>query len=89
MRLTSVIVVPVPRRNPKPPKPRGRRSAELEATDALKAANRLQSCRSKRRFATEREADDALYQARMEGRLLGSYQCDICGGWHFTSRRSE
>ena len=46
----------------------------------------LASCRQKRRFATEREADDAAYQARMEGRDLGIYHCELCGGWHLTSR---
>ena len=46
----------------------------------------LTACRDKRRFETEREADDAAYQARMEGRNLSFYLCDICGGWHLTSR---
>lgn len=76
----------MPRRHPKPPEPRGKRSPKREATDALNAANRLQTCRSKRRFAIEREADDAAYQARMQGRRIGVYECDQCGGWHLTSR---
>ena len=54
--------------------------------DEFRSANELQACRRKRRFATEREADDAAYQARMEGRRLGIYQCEWCGGWHLTSR---
>ena len=55
----------------------------------FKAANQLQQCRSKRRYPTEREADDAAYRARMEGRQLGIYLCDWCGGWHLTSRRND
>ena len=55
----------------------------------FKAANQLQQCRSKRRYPTEREADDAAYRARMEGRSLGIYLCDWCGGWHLTSRRPD
>jgi hypothetical protein len=55
--------------------------------ERLSAANQLQACRRKKRFETEREADDAAYRARMEGRRLGVYQCDWCGGWHLTSRR--
>lgn len=54
--------------------------------DAFRHANPLQACRRKRRFATEREADDAAYRARMEGRSLGIYLCEWCGGWHLTSR---
>lgn len=49
----------------------------------------IDACRRKRRFASEREADDAAYQARMVGRSLGIYRCDWCGGWHLTSRRTE
>jgi len=46
----------------------------------------IAACRSKRRFATEREAGDAAYRARMEGRSLSFYLCDLCGGWHLTRR---
>jgi hypothetical protein len=46
--------------------------------------NQIENCRRKRRFATEREADDAAYRARMEGRRLGIYRCQLCGGWHLT-----
>lgn len=54
--------------------------------DRIPAATQLQACRRKRRFQSEREADDAAYRARMEGRSLGIYLCDWCGGWHLTSR---
>ena len=50
--------------------------------------NQIENCRRKQRFATEREADDAAYRARMEGRRLGIYHCRLCGGWHLTSRQS-
>jgi hypothetical protein len=54
--------------------------------DRFRSFNEIQNCRRKRRFETEREADDAAYRARMEGRRLGIYQCSVCGGWHLTSR---
>jgi hypothetical protein len=47
----------------------------------------IESCRRKRRFATEREADDAAYLARLQGRELRVYRCSWCRGWHLTSRR--
>ncbi|MBA2296497.1 MAG: hypothetical protein H0W14_00480 [Actinobacteria bacterium] len=46
----------------------------------------IDACRRKRKFNSEREADDAAYTARMEGRSLGIYKCNWCGGWHLTSR---
>ena len=54
----------------------------------------LQDCRRKTRYASEREADDAAYRARMEGVELWIYQCPWCHGWHLTraggeSRREE
>jgi hypothetical protein len=55
--------------------------------EPIRSFNQIQNCRRKRRFATEREADDAAYRARMEGRRLGIYHCALCGGWHLTSRR--
>lgn len=57
-----------------------------EDEERIPAANALQACRRKRRFETEREADDAAYAARMEGRRLQIYRCEWCGGWHLTSR---
>jgi hypothetical protein len=54
--------------------------------ESFHSFNQIENCRRKRRFATEREADDAAYRARMEGRQLGIYRCDLCGGWHLTSR---
>jgi hypothetical protein len=47
----------------------------------------LEDCRRKVRYATEREADDAAYRARMEGTQLAVYQCPWCNGWHLTRKR--
>lgn len=55
--------------------------------DRIRSATELEACRRKRRFAAERDADDAAYQARMEGRQLGVYSCPWCGGWHLASRK--
>ena len=63
---------------------RGQRSPRDEKRPP--SHNALAACRGKRRFGTEREVDDAVYYARMEGRNLAYYLCDICGGWHLTSR---
>lgn len=57
------------------------------AEERITSAAEIEACRRKRRFASEREADDAAYLARMEGRELGIYECLWCGGWHLTSRR--
>jgi hypothetical protein len=53
----------------------------------ITSAAEIEACRRKRRFATQREADDAAYQARMEGRELAIYECIWCRGWHLTSRK--
>ena len=47
----------------------------------------IEACRRKRRFPNQREADDAAYRARLEGRELRTYECIWCRGWHLTSRR--
>ena len=51
------------------------------------SAREIEACRRKRRFASEREADDAAYRARMEGHELSVYACIWCRGWHLTSKR--
>jgi hypothetical protein len=51
----------------------------------LRTESQREACRTKQRFASEREADDAAYRARMEGTSLGIYRCAWCGGWHLTS----
>lgn len=75
----------MPRRN----RPRGARDpGRNEVSEPPRSASQLEACRRKTRFATEREADDAVYRARMEGQSLGFYHCPWCNGWHLTSRRA-
>jgi hypothetical protein len=54
--------------------------------DQIRSATEVEACKRKRRFSTEREAENAAYQARMDGRALGVYACPWCGGWHLTSK---
>lgn len=61
----------------------------METDEPIPAANQIQACRRKRRYESEREADDAAYRARMDGQTLGIYECPWCRGWHLTSRRPE
>ncbi|MEO7904430.1 MAG: hypothetical protein ABIR91_01400 [Candidatus Saccharimonadales bacterium] len=46
----------------------------------------VSNCQSKRRFATEKQAQDAAdHQMLIDMDLeLSVYKCDICGGWHLT-----
>ncbi|HMK62227.1 MAG TPA: hypothetical protein VK386_01300 [Acidimicrobiales bacterium] len=45
---------------------------------------------AKTRFASRDEAERAALQARLQhGSDLGSYQCDMCGGWHLGNRQDE
>jgi hypothetical protein len=72
----------VPRRN----RPRGsRRSKGVPPPEGpTRSFAQREACRSKQRFATEREADDAVYRARMEGTALSFYRCPWCDGFHLT-----
>jgi hypothetical protein len=70
----------MPRRNPRRD-PRG----SAEPSRRLRTESQREACPTKQRFASEREADDAAYRARMEGTSLGIYRCAWCGGWHLTS----
>lgn len=47
------------------------------------------NCESKRRFDTERKAQEAAdYQMLMKPELeLAVYKCELCGGWHLTRRQ--
>lgn len=41
----------------------------------------------KQRYATQADAERAALQARLEhGITVGSYSCELCGGWHLGSR---
>ncbi len=49
----------------------------------------IQVCRSKRRYATEKESVDALYLRRMQfpdAPRQYHYACDLCGGYHLATR---
>jgi hypothetical protein len=74
----------LPRRN----RPKGaNRDRRREAPRPLRTEAQRQACKQKQRFATEREADDAVYRARMEGTELAYYRCPWCDGWHLTRRQ--
>jgi hypothetical protein len=49
---------------------------------------RREACRTKERYASEAEARSiALMNApRGRGAAVTPYHCDVCGGWHLTSR---
>ncbi|MFA4927614.1 MAG: hypothetical protein WC558_03805 [Patulibacter sp.] len=82
----------VPRRKPSPdPGRRGRRPAVGRPSDPH-AGERLQRqreiCAAKARYASEAEARaHALMHQPGPGSRPSAYLCEICGGWHFTSRR--
>jgi hypothetical protein len=72
----------MPRRNPRrPPAPPLRSSTGFEQ-------RRRAACAAKERYATEAEARSiALMNApRSRGAAVTAYHCDICDGWHLTSR---
>ena len=76
----------MPRRN----RPRGaKRPGPNDAGPPPPSDAQRQACKSKQRFETEREADDAVYRARMEGTALGYYRCTWCEGWHLTRRQPK
>lgn len=74
----------MPRRN----RPKGQKRERPSEPPPRNFAQR-EACRSKQRFANEREADDAVYRARMEGTELGFYRCPWCDGYHLTRRQKE
>jgi hypothetical protein len=46
-------------------------------------------CASKDRYASEAEARAfALMHTPGRGRRSTAYRCEVCGGWHLTSRAS-
>jgi len=74
----------VPRRN----RPRGaKREGPRDVRTPERTFAQREACRTKQRFATERDADDAVYRARMEGTALSFYRCPWCDGFHLTRRQ--
>jgi hypothetical protein len=51
----------------------------------------VSNCLSKRRYATERQAEEtAEHQMLVNQNIqLSVYKCDICGGWHLTRRTTK
>ncbi len=44
------------------------------------------TCKNKRRFHSQGEAKRMVTHVMKEGRgKMGTYLCDVCGGWHLTS----
>ena len=74
----------MPRRNRRPPAPA---RAPLTDTPAFLARRRA-DCARKERYASEAEARSiALMNApRGRGAAVTAYHCDVCDGWHLTSR---
>jgi hypothetical protein len=72
----------MPRRNPRrPPVPPLRSNPGSEQ-------RRRATCATKERYASEAEARSiALMNApRSRGAAVTAYRCDVCDGWHLTSR---
>jgi len=45
---------------------------------------------AKTRFANQADAERAALHARLEhGSVLGSYECEMCGGWHLGTRSDD
>jgi hypothetical protein len=74
----------VPRRNRRPPAPP---RAPLPDGAAFLARRRA-ACASKERYASEGEARSIALMNAPRGRGAGvtAYHCEVCGGWHLTSR---
>ncbi len=71
----------MPRRHPRTPPPRPLRVSRPDP-ERLRAV-----CAAKDRYASEAEARAfALMHAPGRGRRANVYHCEVCGGWHLTSR---
>ncbi|WP_210494992.1 hypothetical protein [Patulibacter sp. SYSU D01012] len=83
----------MPRRHPSrdAAQRRGRRPAGPRPVDpavhAEREARRRAVCAAKDRYASEAEARAfALMHQPGPGRRASAYPCEVCGGWHLTSR---
>lgn len=53
-------------------------------------ALREKACESKNRYASEKEAREAIRACAEHGTLgLRCYRCSYCEGWHLTSKKSQ
>lgn len=59
----------------------GELSSPKPVTEEERAAIEAKMCTDKKRFAFKGDAERLAEQYG-----LGVYQCQFCGGWHFTSR---
>lgn len=87
-----VSVTSVPRRKPSTdPGRRGRRPSGAPPIDPYageRQRRQREICAAKARYATEAEARaHALMHQPGPGSRPSTYLCEICSGWHFTSRR--
>jgi hypothetical protein len=83
-RLCTKTDVQMPRRHPRPKQ----RPVRPLGPTADFVARRRANCATKERYASEAEARSiALMNApRSRGAAVTAYHCDICDGWHLTSR---
>jgi hypothetical protein len=74
----------VPRRHPRALKPRPAPLRVVPDPERARAA-----CVAKDRYASESEARAfALMHVPGRGNRSVPYRCDVCGGWHLTSKRA-
>lgn len=62
----------------------GERTVQKELTDEEKLEAQRKMCGEKKRFALKGEAERLAAEYG-----LGVYKCLICGGWHFTGRKTS
>lgn len=54
----------------------------------MKSGNPIVSCQTKKVYRTRKEAEDMATYLYDEKELdLGTYKCQICDGWHLTSKK--
>ena len=54
----------------------------------MKSSNPIVGCQSKRLYASKKEAEDMATYLYYEKELdLSVYHCNICDGWHLSSKK--
>jgi hypothetical protein len=78
----------MPRRHPQPDPARRAGPPRPDAARALERERRARAaCAAKDRFASEAEARaTAIMHVPGRGPRATAYRCELCGGWHLTSR---